>query len=95
LEKNKFTKVVTIVTLITTLITFISVVISFLIPRYLSYKYHTDSSKVDSIGIIGGADGPTAIFVTNQVYPHLITFIFALISMIGIVYLILAKKATE
>jgi Na+-transporting methylmalonyl-CoA/oxaloacetate decarboxylase beta subunit len=95
LKKSKFTKVVTIVTFVATIITFISVVVSFLIPLCLSYKYHPDSSKVTSIGVIGGADGPTAIFVTNQLYPYLITFIFALISMVGIVYLILAKKATK
>ncbi len=31
-----------------------------------------DSSEASSIGIIGGADGPTAIFVTSKLAPHLL-----------------------
>ncbi|MEK6264757.1 MAG: hypothetical protein N2B06_08320 [Clostridium sp.] len=76
------------ITTITTIITFISVAVSFLMPIYLSYKYHIDSNKVS-------ADGPTAIFVASQLSPHLITFIFALISMVGIIYLIFTRKATK
>ena len=88
MKKGKFTKVVSIFTTITIIITFISVAVSFLMPIYLSYKYHIDSNKVS-------ADGPTAIFVASQLSPHLITFIFALISIIGIIYLILAQKVTK
>ena len=95
MEKGKFTKVFSMVTIVTTIITFTSVTVSSLIPVYLSYKYHIYSSKVGSIGVIGGADGPTAIFVTNQSSPHLFTIVFALISMVGIIYLILVKKATK
>lgn len=31
-----------------------------------------DGAEASSIGIIGGADGPTAIFVTSQLAPHLL-----------------------
>lgn len=65
MKKGKFTKVFNMVTIVTTTITFIFVAVSFLLPKYLSYKYHIDSSKVGSIGVIGGADGPTAIFVSQ------------------------------
>lgn len=95
MKKEKLTKVVTILTIITATITLISVVFSFLIPMYLSYKFHIDTSKAGSIGIIGGADGPTAIYVTSQSSLHLGTVIFALLTVFGIIYLIVAKKATK
>lgn len=46
-----------------------------------------------SIGIIGGADGPTAIFVTGSIWPTVIGAIAVIAAvMIGIVVLCRKKK---
>jgi len=95
LKKEKLIKLVGVFTIITTIITVISAAFNFLIPMYLAYKLHTDTNKVASIGVIGGADGPTAIYVTNQSYANMIVVIFALLSITGIAYQIFAKKAKK
>ena len=46
-----------------------------------------------TIGIIGGADGPTAIFVTSKLFPNLSHFLLILGFFIGVVgFLILRKQ---
>lgn len=95
MQKEKFIKVAYILTIITTVITVISAVVTFLVPRYILYKLHANTSEVTSIGLIGGADGPTAIYVTNQSSANMIIVIFALLSITGIAYQIFAKKAMK
>ncbi len=90
--KEKLTMTVNILTIISAVITLISAAYSFLIPMFLWYKLQLNTSKASSIGIIGGADGPTAIYLTNQPHSHLITIIFALLTIGGIAYLICSKK---
>jgi len=92
LKIERITRAVAILTIMNAIITIISSGFSFLMHMYLSYKLHIDASKASSIGIIGGADGPTAIYVTDQSSPHLITVIFALLSIAGIAYLIFIKR---
>ncbi len=85
-------KVITILTIITTLITLISASFKYFLRMYASYRVNIDSDKAASIGIIGGADGPTSIFIAGTPSSSLITIIFALLSIIGFVYLIFMKK---
>jgi len=63
----------------------------YLLPIYLSYKFNADLRGASSIGIIGGADGPTSIFVASSQSPN-ITAIFALLAVAGVIYLINAKR---
>jgi Na+-transporting methylmalonyl-CoA/oxaloacetate decarboxylase beta subunit len=70
----------------------INIAYYFLLPMYLSYKFHKDLSDASSIGIIGGADGPTTIFVSGSQYTPTINAIFTLLSVIGILYLILTRR---
>lgn len=93
--KGKLRKVIAILTITTTIITIISAGFDFLIPMYLSYKLRNEVGKASSIGIIGGADGPTAIFVTSRSFPYLITVIFALFSIAGVLYLFFDKKVRK
>ena len=44
---------------------------------------------MSSIGVIGGADGPTKVFVTGPVWPWLI---FAAAAVALVVFLIVRKK---
>jgi Na+-transporting methylmalonyl-CoA/oxaloacetate decarboxylase beta subunit len=53
-------------------------------------KLKTNNSN--SIGIIGGADGPTAIFITGNSTSIVITLILISILIIGVLYIIFKKK---
>ena len=46
----------------------LGIFITFIGARYLGFG----AAEAGSIGIIGGADGPTAIFVTSKLAPHLL-----------------------
>ena len=54
------------------------------------------SKEASSVGIIGGADGPAAIFVTSQIHwmsiCKLISVIIVVILIAVIIYLIKKKK---
>lgn len=98
MEKVKLKRVAIIFTVITTIIAVISGVFNFLMPRYLAYKFSLDIPNASSVGIIGGADGPTAIYVvgqTNQGFSQFITIIFALLSVIGFLFIIFIKESVE
>lgn len=85
-------KVITVLTITTTLITLISASFNYFLHMYMSYRFNIDSNEATSIGIIGGADGPTSIFIACIPSSISITKIFALLSIIGFVYLIFTKK---
>jgi len=88
--KNK--KVITVLTITTTLITLISASFNYFLRMYMSYRLNIDSNKAASIGIIGGSDGLTSIFITGIPSSNSVTKIFALLSIIGFAYLIFTKK---
>jgi len=90
-EKPLKVRVITIFTVICALVTIFSAFSSPLLSLFLSHKFNVDTRDAASIGIIGGADGPTAIFISGQSYSHLLTFIFALLTILGIIYLVAIK----
>ncbi|HHX24314.1 MAG: sodium ion-translocating decarboxylase subunit beta [Tepidanaerobacteraceae bacterium] len=92
MNKVKSTKIITIFTVISALAAFISAFFSSLLPLYLSYKLNIDTRNASSIGIIGGADGPTAIFVSARSSSHLFTIIFVSLTILGVIYLVIAKN---
>lgn len=77
------------------IITLAGLAFDFVIPRYLSYRFNPDATSGGSIGIIGGADGPTTIFLTGNLWPGFTTIVFALLSTAGIIYLVLSRKTQE
>lgn len=81
-------KVVIILTIITSVLTLISVAFRFGIPTFLLHRPRT-------IGIIGGADGPTSIYVTGSSSVEIITIVLALLSVAGILYMILSRKSQK
>lgn len=91
MKKERIYKAITIFTLISVIVTLINLANSFLLPIYLSYKFQTDFREASSIGIIGGADGPTSIYLSSQQSPRIVTLIFALLSIIGIICIIFNK----
>jgi len=64
-----------------------------LLALYLSYKFKINAKDAGSIGIIGGADGPTAIFVSGHNNSHWFTAIFALLAILGVIYLLKTKHS--
>lgn len=95
LANTKFNKIVTIMTIITSLITILSALYIYLLPKYIINKFDLNMGKAASIGIIGGADGPTSIFVTGNHFTSATTIIFFIISIIGISYLLFTKKRVK
>jgi len=92
MKNERIYKTITIFTIISVIVTLINLAYSFLLPIYLSYKFQIDLREASSIGIIGGADGPTSIYLSSQQSPHIITAIFALLSIIGIIYILFHKR---
>lgn len=92
MNKKRIRKVVILLTAICVISTIINISYQYLLPLYLSSKFNTDLTKANSIGIIGGADGPTAIYVSNSLSSPLISLILTLLSILGVVYLIYTKK---
>jgi Na+-transporting methylmalonyl-CoA/oxaloacetate decarboxylase beta subunit len=88
--KNK--KVIILITITTALITLISASFNFWVSMYVAYRFNINSDKASSIGIIGGADGPTSIFIAGIPSSNSVTIVFALLSIIGFLYLISMKK---
>lgn len=88
--KNK--KVITVLTIITALIALVSASFSYILRMYVSHRFNIDTNSAASIGIIGGSDGPTAIFVSGMPSSSSITIVFGLLSIIGIAYLISMRK---
>ncbi len=84
-------KLVKVVTVMTGIMTIFHLAFNFLLSKYIEYKLSVDINEASSIGIIGGADGPTAIFLASPSYINL-TAIFPVITIAGIVYLILNRK---
>lgn len=48
--------------------------------------------KAHSIGIIGGADGPTAIFVTSTVSPALVVGFVAAVAIVACIVIIKKRR---
>ncbi len=84
-------KIVMILTIFCGVAAAIGISYEYLLPLYLSYKLNTDLSDANSIGIIGGADGPTAIYLSGSVSPG-ITAAFVILAAIGIAYLVITKR---
>ncbi|MGI6550402.1 MAG: sodium ion-translocating decarboxylase subunit beta [Syntrophomonadales bacterium] len=95
MKQRKRKKAITILTTISIIITLAGLAFDYVIPKYLTYRFNLDANTGSSIGVIGGADGPTAIFLTGSLSPGITTIVFALLSMAGIVYLVLSRKTRE
>lgn len=86
-------KVISGFTLLCIIATIISLHYKTLLKLYVSYKFNTDFSDISCIGIIGGSDGPTTIYLSTSNSPYITpTVLFALLSITGIAYLIITKK---
>jgi Na+-transporting methylmalonyl-CoA/oxaloacetate decarboxylase beta subunit len=83
-------KLVILLTIFAAAITLTGIVVVYIIR----YKYKLDGSH-GAIGIIGGPDGPTVIYLTGQssIYQFIVTF--ALLAVAGIIYLLFTRKSAD
>lgn len=94
---RRYRKIVMVLTIITSIITVLSASWKYLAGLYFKYKFNININTGDasSVGIIGGADGPTSILLSGSPYSGLFTIIFAILSIIGITCLIVTSKVKK
>ena len=94
--KKTIIKVIFILTVSCGLITMLNLSVLYILPVYLSYKYKINVKDAAATGIIGGADGPSAIFISGQT-SQWFTALFALLTVSGILCLVINrfKKRTN
>lgn len=93
--KGKHRRIVVILTVISIVITVINVSWDFILRMYIQYKFNIRVNSVNAFGIIGSADGPTAIFLSSNHSSRIITIIFTTLSALGLIYLILTRKRRD
>ncbi len=84
-------KIVLISTIILAMILLIYIGYPRIIAIYLQHKWKVDLEDAASIGIIGGADGPTSILISSN-SNSFVTIILALLVLSGSIYLIKTRK---
>ncbi|MBB2182932.1 sodium ion-translocating decarboxylase subunit beta [Lachnospiraceae bacterium MD1] len=90
--KLRYVRLIAIViTVISILATIGMVVLNRMVPLFLSHMLKMDVREASAIGIIGGADGPTSIYITGY-NSSILTVIFAFIALIGICFLFFTRK---
>lgn len=87
-----FNKVIKLLTVICALVAVISVFLTYILPLYLSHKFINDVTNSVSVGIIGGADGPTVVYLAKSSSTPWFTIVFAVLAILGVIYLLLAKN---
>lgn len=88
IKRHKVIKSITIISLI---ITLVSGLVNFVASLIKFNKFDMNLAAGSSVGIIGGADGPTSVFIASKTPYNIITIIFGVISIIGIIYLLVHK----
>jgi Na+-transporting methylmalonyl-CoA/oxaloacetate decarboxylase beta subunit len=82
---------ITIITTISGALVLYNLAIRYLVPIYLEYKYEVFTKDASSVGIIGGADGPTFIYLTNFKQQES-TPLFLLLFILGLMCLFLMRR---
>lgn len=90
MKKKLFPIGIAILTVISGVIVSYNLLIRYLIPIYLLHENFGYLNEAASIGIIGGADGPTSIYLTNK--NSIVTSpVFLLLFIMGIMYFIVMR----
>lgn len=92
LRLKKYRKVIFILTIITTIIAIMGAGFKLLMTLILKNRFNMDIKDASSVGIIGSADGPTSIIISNKPYSGSITMVAGVLSVIGIIYLIVTGR---
>ncbi len=96
MKSRSIRKIIKMVTLLCIMITASSLAFPYIMRSYVINKFKLDMdislNSAASIGIIGAADGPTSILVSKHNSNYIIPILFAIFSLIGIIYLLRSKK---
>lgn len=68
--------------------------IQYLVPLYVKYKYGIFTKDASSVGIIGGSDGPTSIYLTNT-EQQVSTPVFLILFILGLMYLFIMRRKSN
>ena len=67
--------------------------VAYIVPRVIGRLYFKDVSSASAIGIIGGADGPTAVFLSKAPsYIFIAPVIFALSFLLWLILSIIGRE---
>lgn len=88
-------RIITVFTVISSLIAALSLSFQYLLPLLLPLNSGKAPKRSEAIGIIGGADGPTAIFIGDSKTFDYFSLIFALLAIAGIIYLFATGRRTS
>jgi len=91
-KKPVINTIVAVLTVLCGLVAIISILVRLVLPLYILRKSSINIKDAGSIGIIGGADGPTVIFLAGGAFWSFVSIIFALAALAGIIWLIAAKR---
>ena len=100
MKKAKVLRIIAIISGVVSIVLALSPIIENLMIKHMIGQYAANLNNASTIGIIGGTDGPTAIFVTQPSTFHLvlrygITAICAMISILSIMLFKKRKKHTD
>lgn len=88
----KANKILKVIAIISGILTAVHVIIMCLFSYMISHSLKDIGRTVSSIGIIGGSDGPTAIFVSKGDTSYLMCISFAVCLITNIVSIVLLLK---
>ncbi len=85
-------RIVSILTIIFALMTIGSLVFNYGLPLYIKKLGGFSWKDASAIGVIGRADGPTSILLSNSKYSLITTLGSLLLTLAGLSYLIFKKR---
>ncbi|MDF2844495.1 MAG: hypothetical protein K0R00_2921 [Herbinix sp.] len=85
-------RVVLILTIIFALMTISSLAFNYGLPLYIKKMGGFSWKDASAIGVIGSADGPTSILLSNSKYSLITTLGSLLMTLAGLTYLIFKKR---
>ena len=88
MRKDKFIKITKVCTIISAGITLIFSVGDIVLRYILNINKET-------IGIIGGSDGPTTVFTTSSISQFTLAAFFGILTVIGLVVQVVLKKSND
>ncbi len=95
MKKAKILKMIKICTIICAAITVVASFGDFILVHILNLMHNSEvisGTAGSSIGIIGGADGPTAIYITSGSASPPYAIIFGILTILGIGLQLFIKK---
>ncbi|NLX76764.1 MAG: hypothetical protein GXZ01_05225 [Clostridiaceae bacterium] len=93
MKKGKSIRIIiAVLTVMSGLVPIVNLLYGSLLPLFLMNKYEVKVTGANLGGVIDGPDGPTVAFMTTKPSFPWITAFFALLTVLGIVYLVVTRS---